>query len=263
MHSIHNQTYAYWECIIIDDGSSDSTKQVASAWLDRDKRFQYYYQPNAGLSSARNAGLSKATGTFIQFLDADDNIDNDKLSVSLAKSDGVDVIVTDFKFFTNKPDTYTEPGFRLTNNKICFEQILSGWDSEFVIPIHCGLFKANLFTNIRFNESLTAKEDWVMWLQIFRLDIKSVFFEEPMAYYRQSGAGMSHDKKHMHQNLTKAYQIIYSFLPLEFRDLFFTKAIQSLGNLLMETDKILAQTRRSKSYRLGNFFVRPFRHFIK
>src|SRR5258706_4340944 len=68
--SVLEQTYKKFEIILIDDGSTDNTREVISAYDDR--RIRYFYQSNGGLSAARNSGLEVSTGEFIAFLDSDD-----------------------------------------------------------------------------------------------------------------------------------------------------------------------------------------------
>lgn len=72
--SVYNQSYANWECIIVNDGSSDNVEEVAKQWTDKDSRFRYYSQENKGVSSTRNLGIKNAEGTYILPLDADDKI---------------------------------------------------------------------------------------------------------------------------------------------------------------------------------------------
>jgi len=79
--SVQAQSLQDWECIIVDDGSDDDTPEIAQAWAERDQRFVYLRQENAGPSAARNAGLSQARGRYIQILDADDTIMPDKFDV--------------------------------------------------------------------------------------------------------------------------------------------------------------------------------------
>src|SRR4051812_5654849 len=75
------QQFKHWECIIVDDGSTDDTAGVAAAFAADDARIRYLRQANAGLSAARNAGLSAARGRYIQLLDADDSIAPQKLAL--------------------------------------------------------------------------------------------------------------------------------------------------------------------------------------
>jgi glycosyltransferase involved in cell wall biosynthesis len=82
IRSVFNQTYTNFEIIVVDDGSIDQTKKIVSNYLN-DQRIKYYYQKNQGVSSARNHGLSLATGNFVAFIDADDLIEPDFLKKRL------------------------------------------------------------------------------------------------------------------------------------------------------------------------------------
>ena len=70
INSVIKQTYSNWELIIIDDGSTDHTKQVVASF--QDERIKYIYQENAERSAARNNGIKNATGEWVCFLDSDD-----------------------------------------------------------------------------------------------------------------------------------------------------------------------------------------------
>ena len=72
IESVQSQTYQDWELLIIDDGSTDDSKQIAQAYSVEDKRIKLIEQPNSGACRARNNGIEHAKGMFIKFLDADD-----------------------------------------------------------------------------------------------------------------------------------------------------------------------------------------------
>ena len=75
--SIIQQTYQYWELILVNDGSTDKTPQLCDQYAVKDKRIKVIHKPNGGLVSARNAGYEVATGKWIMYVDSDDWIDTE------------------------------------------------------------------------------------------------------------------------------------------------------------------------------------------
>ena len=83
LHSIATQTYTDFECILVDDGSSDSSGAVCDEQVRRDPRFRTFHKTNGGVSSARNFGIQMATGQFIMFCDQDDQYHPQTLETAL------------------------------------------------------------------------------------------------------------------------------------------------------------------------------------
>jgi glycosyltransferase involved in cell wall biosynthesis len=79
--SIFNQDFENWELVIVDDGSTDETRNVILSYDD--ERIRYIYKENGGASSARNVALDNSNGTYIAFLDSDDEYKPDHLSAIL------------------------------------------------------------------------------------------------------------------------------------------------------------------------------------
>jgi len=108
LESVLNQSHDNWECLIINDGSTDETERVALHYQKKDNRFSYFSQPNQGVASARNLGLEKCTGDFIQFLDADDQLHLEKFTtqLNLLNSNSIiDVIIGSSRYFVEgKPN---------------------------------------------------------------------------------------------------------------------------------------------------------------
>ena len=72
--SIVGQTYRNLEIILVDDGSPDNCGAICDAWAEQDSRIKVIHKENGGLSDARNAGMSAATGELLGFVDSDDHI---------------------------------------------------------------------------------------------------------------------------------------------------------------------------------------------
>lgn len=79
LESVWQQTFTDWECILIDDGSTDRTLSVCRSYVEKDSRFRVYSQSNGGVSVARNRGLEYAYGDYVVFIDSDDWVEPDFL----------------------------------------------------------------------------------------------------------------------------------------------------------------------------------------
>lgn len=73
--SIRKQTFSQWECILVDDGSTDSSLFICRQFAQQDARFRVFSQTNQGVSMARNCGISESHGDYLAFIDSDDWID--------------------------------------------------------------------------------------------------------------------------------------------------------------------------------------------
>ena len=83
--SISNQTYPDFELILVDDGAGDSSGSICDAWAEADARIRVFHKENGGLSDARNYGIDYAKGEYITFVDSDDYIDRDYLSILVGR----------------------------------------------------------------------------------------------------------------------------------------------------------------------------------
>ncbi len=94
LESVLAQSFSDWEAIIVDDGSTDSTREIAAGFTVRDSRFRLVSTPNGGLSSARNAGIAEARGQWLTYLDSDDTLYPDALvKLMAATTENVDIVV--------------------------------------------------------------------------------------------------------------------------------------------------------------------------
>ena len=212
LDSVFAQTYPHWECIVVNDGSTDDTRQVALACASKDSRFRYVEQNNRGLSGARNRGLNEIRGSYVQFLDSDDAIGPEKLQLQLeaiADVEGLSLVYCDY-FYASQEDVTKRadrifPPPRFVMEKPLWD-IASRWETELSIPVHCFLLDARIFTDrgIRFDEKLPNHEDWECWMQVFALEVTAKHVPRELAAYRIHGQAMSADHDGMWQGFSAA-----------------------------------------------------------
>lgn len=85
LNSLIEQRFSNWECIIVDDGSTDTTAIASKEYCSKDPRFKYFYKNNGGLSDARNFGMDKVSGDYIYFLDSDDRLSSPEALMAFVK----------------------------------------------------------------------------------------------------------------------------------------------------------------------------------
>jgi len=92
LQSIVGQSFRDFEVIVVDDGSPDDSAQLCDRWASEDARISVVHQPNGGLSAARNAGIERARGEYITFVDSDDYIGDNTLGDVVARLGDNDLV---------------------------------------------------------------------------------------------------------------------------------------------------------------------------
>lgn len=150
--SVISQTYKNIEIIIINDGSTDDTEQVAKGYSNKHKNIFYHKQKNLGIVKTRNKGISLATGHYLIQLDADDWIDSNYIekAVDIAEKNKVDIVYSDVTIFGRENKTVQYPEHNI--------EIL-----KYQNYIHISaLVKKTLFSSSNYDEALEnlGYEDW-------------------------------------------------------------------------------------------------------
>jgi glycosyltransferase involved in cell wall biosynthesis len=189
LDSVLRQTYVQWECIIVNDGSSDNTEAVAREYQNRDKRIKYIYQHNKGLSAARNTGIKESNGSYLQFLDADDLIEAGKLKAQLqafAENPEYDIVYSGVNYFrTQFPEERLHSMCR--NNKKWMPNVSGSGKAVLkylfernIMAANCPLVKRTVFTQVgQFNENLKYLEDWEFWLRCALHNLNFFYLNKP------------------------------------------------------------------------------------
>ena len=189
LDSIQNQTFTDFECIMINDGSTDSSKEIAEQYLV-DNRFYLLNQPNSGQSVARNKGLLLAKGEFICFVDSDDIIHPRLLELLVAYiQEDLDIVEADF---TDNLDVFIEE--KCFNVQISFEgygeEVLKACIDTWAIthqPV-AKLIRKSLIENVLFPENLIY-EDLYTGIALLKKVRKAVKLDFYGYYYRPNPMG--------------------------------------------------------------------------
>ena len=164
LKSVHEQSLDNWECLIIDDGSSDDSAAICADWCKIDSRFKYFHQSNKGVSAARNVGLCECNGDYICFIDADDWVDRcylESLESSIKESDlvvsGQKREYQDGNYVLFAPDKTTTFSVSSDNTSL----FLSLERQFLLFAPHEKLYRADIINNhnLRFREDCSYGED--------------------------------------------------------------------------------------------------------
>lgn len=177
LESVLNQSYINFECIIVNDGSTDNTEEVVLNWIQIDRRFKYIYQENAGVSSARNTGISQSSGLYILPLDSDDKISDNYLENCfniLELHAGIKVVYGDAYMFGKSKKKWNLDDYN-------FEDIL------YKNMIYCtALFRKEDWVKVGgYDENLKDElEDWEFWINILKNEGEVLKINNCYFYYR-------------------------------------------------------------------------------
>lgn len=189
LKSICAQTYRELEIILIDDGSTDESGDICEEWSRKDNRIRVFHQQNAGVSSARNAGLEVCTGDLISFVDSDDWLDLEMIEklVGCLDENQADAAMCGFVdyphgapvekgVFSVAPCDFKGVIYQMMRRNGYFT---SPWAKLFRREL---IFRDGQFT--RFDQDLAFGEDEVWLLEVLRNCELTAFLPQPLYYWR-------------------------------------------------------------------------------
>lgn len=172
LDSVIAQAYDPYEIILVDDGSTDSTREMAQRY----SRLKYFYQPHSGVSTARNVCIEKASGSFVAFLDSDDYWLPGKLQAQMrymTEHPDCQIVFTAYRNFVTED--------RINQIKRVQEEFLFEKQNRYLLP--SALIRRELFDRQgRFSTSLTVGEDteFVVRLKVGGIQLNHYL---PESYY--------------------------------------------------------------------------------
>lgn len=186
--SVLAQTFTEFEILVIDDGSTDNTKEVlAEKYGDS---IQYFYKENGGVSKARNFGIENAKGKYVAFLDSDDAWIPEKLEkqiLALEKNPDKKACYSSFYLCDEKLNPL-EINRSERKSDALTDLILIG---NVVATPSTVIAEKGLFEQVGgFDYELSQCADWEMWIRL-ATKTEFIYLNEPLLKYRQHGSNMS------------------------------------------------------------------------
>lgn len=195
LESVFNQTYTNWECIVVDDHSTDGSWDILKRNESLDSRFKVFQRPDdvlKGGNHCRNYGLSQSKGDFIQFLDSDDILDYNKIQnqvEQLLEEDTLVLSISNFSYFKNVP----EEGANREINWDPFpnegvQVLLKLWMDPFFIPPF-SFFASRKLIDLAgpWDPKIIQNQDGEYFCRVLLASQKVVFCKEALGYYRIPG----------------------------------------------------------------------------
>jgi len=210
INSVLSQTYTDFECLIIDDGSTDKTSSICDEYYKKDKRIKVFHKENEGISKTRQYGIDHANSEYIYFIDSDDWIESTFVADIINNiNNKPDLIFFNYiKNYTNIKDIYkSQNPFFMDNNKIIemiLEKRILSCTWNFVIKKD--FINKN---NVIFNKKINYGEDTLFILELM-LNNPNIFYINK-AYYHH----FINESSYTRTNLKQKYNdriIFYNFL---------------------------------------------------
>lgn len=179
IESVRAQSYAHWEMIIVDDGSTDSPGAVVRRYVAQDQRIRFLQLPeNVGVSKARNAAIAVAAGRYIAFLDSDDWWLPDKLQTQLAFMQKHHLAFT-YASYQIVDEDGNPLGRFITQKEITHTRLLKTCD----VGCSTVLYDRQQLGRVYMPE-VFKREDYAAWLQILKKIQRARGLLQPLAVYR-------------------------------------------------------------------------------
>lgn len=223
LDSVLAQTYSNWECIVVDDGSTDSTGELLNDYCNKDIRFNYYYRPKdrpKGANACRNYGFELSKGDYVNWFDSDDLMDRNKIKIKieLISQSNYDFVISksiNFDFGGNEtPLTQTFVN-EVTVKDFIFQKV--SWCT------YDALIKRSIVKGIRFNEDLKSGQEYNYFAKMLTISNYCCFIDKILTKRRVHKNSIQENQKKNEKiytlNKFKVYLLTYKDLKSKIDDI--------------------------------------------
>lgn len=217
LESVRNQTFTDFEAIIVNDGSTDTTADVAKKFADTDSRFSLISKQNGGLTSARQHGFSQSTGDYIIFIDSDDVMESTMLSDLISATEEKDADVSMCSYFVVYGENKNPVTLPIKTNFIECDRLID----DYILPT-----VSYLPNGVNFGA--------FMWLRLFKRDVISPdCFLSEREYFNEDLLFNMRSVKNMKKGVAVVNRPLYNY-------------IQTKGSLTLKYREVLLKRLKAK-----------------
>lgn len=270
VESILQQTYAHFELILINDGSTDSSGQICDHLASQYENIKAHHIENAGVSNARNMGIQLATGSWVTFIDSDDFVTQDYLATLASAVEGENIgfviaplyhikngIVTDLPPHSGKTE--------LWSTEETMKELLMTTRTSF-FPV-AKLFKRDLLADEKFNTNYHLAEDALFLTELLlKTRCSSVFIDKPIYYYdHREGSATTSVNQHVFDTI-EVYKHIIAQVSQAFPNLKYELINRECWSYITVYDKIIftsSEQYQKEKAELRTWIVQHRREILK
>jgi hypothetical protein len=224
LQSVERQSFPDFEAILVDDGSTDGSSDIAKAFCARDKRFQYFHQENSGPSAARNAGVARASGAYLYFFDGDDLIEPDALHCCNEEftRQAVDAVLFGCTVFSSEPSqrhsTATWVARRPQVDSPLYSDefvIASIQQARYFVQPCCYAMRRAAIGNLRFIEGMLYEDNHYFAAMLLQKRIRVAVLDRPL-FMRRFRSNSIMTSRRTAKNYESLYRLLREMCALTF-----------------------------------------------
>lgn len=208
--SILSQTFNDFECILVDDFSSDLSYKICHGYSLKDKRIRIFHNnQNYGSSISRRIGLEQSLGKYILFVDSDDWIEPFMLEKMYIKSkvEDLDIVFCDYYYEENNITTYKKQEIEC-KSKIEIMKNMAAYNEKLNCSLWNKLIRKKKIENVIFPME-SYSEDMYISTQILYFSEKIGCINEPLYHYVYNASSLCYNEKYIHKRIVENYQICF------------------------------------------------------
>lgn len=195
LNSVLKQTYTNLEIIVVDDGSTDKSLEICHSYAAKDKRLKVIHQENAGVSAARNVGLSIMTGKYVLFIDSDDRIEQNMVEIlvkEIEENEKNDAVFCGYKEFEDETDRIIKEVVPSKSKRVDRDNGVAEIFGEYATMLWNKMFRCSIIDKSDlFDVTLKIGEDELWMVDVLKKANNIMLIGTPLYYYRSRAEGAS------------------------------------------------------------------------